>query len=162
MVFQIWALSFSLFSQSWSCENSEFAYSFQKWKPYSLLFILSLIWFGCSWMLNNILFVISRIIFSFDLCSFVFGWKTFHTQDESQDFIKRQQLRELAMLNSNFREESPGPSGSISPFNTSGMKRAKTGRWKRVFQVLRLWSRKLMAEKALPYIKTQPSLKRLG
>ncbi|KAH7866966.1 hypothetical protein Vadar_027252 [Vaccinium darrowii] len=48
--------------------------------------------------------------------------------DESQDFIKRQQLRELAMLNSNFREESPGPSGSISPFNTSGMKRAKTGR----------------------------------
>ncbi|KAL0282546.1 UNVERIFIED_CONTAM: KH domain-containing protein [Sesamum angustifolium] len=48
--------------------------------------------------------------------------------DESQDFIKRQQLRELAMLNSNFREESPGPSGSVSPFNTSGMKRAKTGR----------------------------------
>ncbi|KAF9684886.1 hypothetical protein SADUNF_Sadunf04G0165300 [Salix dunnii] len=49
-------------------------------------------------------------------------------EDESQDFIKRQQLRELAMLNSNFREESPGPSGSVSPFNTSGMKRAKTGR----------------------------------
>ncbi|KAJ4832531.1 hypothetical protein Tsubulata_000090 [Turnera subulata] len=48
--------------------------------------------------------------------------------DESQDFIKRQQLRELAMLNSNFREDSPGPSGSVSPFNTSGMKRAKTGR----------------------------------
>lgn len=49
-------------------------------------------------------------------------------QDESQDFIKRQQLRELAMLNSSFREDSPGPSGSVSPFNTSGMKRAKTGR----------------------------------
>ncbi|XP_057435445.1 KH domain-containing protein At2g38610-like isoform X2 [Lotus japonicus] len=48
--------------------------------------------------------------------------------DESQDFIKRQQLRELAMLNSNFREESPGPSGSVSPFNSSGMKRAKPGR----------------------------------
>ncbi|KAL8122524.1 KH domain-containing protein At3g08620-like isoform X2 [Apium graveolens] len=48
--------------------------------------------------------------------------------DESQDFIKRQQLRELALLNSNFREDSPGPSGSVSPFNTSGMKRAKTGR----------------------------------
>ncbi|GAB4833109.1 hypothetical protein Ancab_031355 [Ancistrocladus abbreviatus] len=47
--------------------------------------------------------------------------------DESQDFYKRQQLRELAMLNSNFREDSPGPSGSVSPFNTSGMKRAKTG-----------------------------------
>ncbi|KAL4322254.1 hypothetical protein AHAS_Ahas04G0185400 [Arachis hypogaea] len=46
--------------------------------------------------------------------------------DESQDYIKRQQLRELAMLNSNFREESPGPSGSVSPFNSSGMKRAKT------------------------------------
>ncbi|KAK9279020.1 hypothetical protein L1049_012695 [Liquidambar formosana] len=48
--------------------------------------------------------------------------------DESQDFYKRQQLRELAMLNSNFREESPGPSGSVSPFTSSGMKRAKTGR----------------------------------
>ncbi|KAJ1388226.1 STAR protein, homodimerization region, partial [Sesbania bispinosa] len=48
--------------------------------------------------------------------------------DESQDYIKRQQLRELALLNSNFREESPGPSGSVSPFNSSGMKRAKTGR----------------------------------
>ncbi|CAJ2671047.1 unnamed protein product [Trifolium pratense] len=48
--------------------------------------------------------------------------------DESQDFIKRQQLRELALLNSNFREESPGPSGSVSPFNSSGMKRAKPGR----------------------------------
>ncbi|KAE9591931.1 putative STAR protein, homodimerization region [Lupinus albus] len=48
--------------------------------------------------------------------------------EESQDFIKRQQLRELAMLNSNLREESPGPSGSVSPFNSSGMKRAKTGR----------------------------------
>ncbi|KAL6967856.1 hypothetical protein U1Q18_033666 [Sarracenia purpurea var. burkii] len=47
--------------------------------------------------------------------------------DESQDFYKRQQLRELAMLNSNFREESPRPSGSVSPFNSSGMKRAKTG-----------------------------------
>ncbi|XP_020224896.1 KH domain-containing protein At2g38610 isoform X2 [Cajanus cajan] len=47
--------------------------------------------------------------------------------DESEDYIKRQQLRELAMLNSNFREESPGPSGSVSPFNSSGMKRAKTG-----------------------------------
>ncbi|GMP48836.1 hypothetical protein CsSME_00016053 [Camellia sinensis var. sinensis] len=47
--------------------------------------------------------------------------------DESQDIYKRQQLRELAMLNSNFREESPRPSGSISPFGSSGMKRAKTG-----------------------------------
>ncbi|XP_047341488.1 KH domain-containing protein At2g38610-like [Impatiens glandulifera] len=48
--------------------------------------------------------------------------------EESDDYIKRQQLRELALLNSNFREESPGPSGSVSPFNTSGMKRPKTGR----------------------------------
>ncbi|XP_043702751.1 KH domain-containing protein At3g08620-like isoform X1 [Telopea speciosissima] len=48
--------------------------------------------------------------------------------DESQDFYKREQLRELALLNSNFREESPHPSGSVSPFNSSGMKRAKTGR----------------------------------
>ncbi|RZC77921.1 hypothetical protein C5167_002099 [Papaver somniferum] len=49
--------------------------------------------------------------------------------DESQDLYKRQQLRELALLNSNFREESPRPpSGSVSPFGSSGMKRAKTGR----------------------------------
>ncbi|KAA8517569.1 hypothetical protein F0562_017801 [Nyssa sinensis] len=34
--------------------------------------------------------------------------------DESQDYIKRQQLRELAMLNSNFREDSPGPSAQGS------------------------------------------------
>lgn len=49
-------------------------------------------------------------------------------QDESQDYVKKQQLRELALLNSNLREESPGPSGSVSPFNSGGMKRAKTGR----------------------------------
>ncbi|PWA42174.1 KH domain-containing protein [Artemisia annua] len=49
------------------------------------------------------------------------------SKDESEDYIKRQKLRELAMLNSNFREESPGPSGSVSPFNISGMKRPKTG-----------------------------------
>ncbi|KAJ3669100.1 hypothetical protein LUZ60_011050 [Juncus effusus] len=50
--------------------------------------------------------------------------------DESQDFYKRQQLRELAMLNSSLREESPNPSsGNISPFgDNGGMKRAKTGR----------------------------------
>ncbi|XP_050287843.1 KH domain-containing protein At3g08620-like [Quercus robur] len=47
--------------------------------------------------------------------------------DESQDILKRQQLRELAMLNSNFREESPQPHGTISPFTSNGMKRAKTG-----------------------------------
>lgn len=48
--------------------------------------------------------------------------------DESQDYIKRQQLRELALLNSNLRENSPGPSGSVSPFNSNAMKRPKTGR----------------------------------
>ncbi|PWA72649.1 KH domain-containing protein [Artemisia annua] len=53
----------------------------------------------------------------------------FIDQDESEDYIKRQQLRELAMLNSNFREENPGPSGIVSPFNTSGMKHPKTGGW---------------------------------
>ncbi|XP_059291517.1 KH domain-containing protein At3g08620-like isoform X2 [Lycium ferocissimum] len=47
--------------------------------------------------------------------------------DESQDIYKRQQLRELALLNNNFREESPQPRGSLSPFSSSGMKRAKTG-----------------------------------
>ncbi|CAL0308963.1 unnamed protein product [Lupinus luteus] len=48
--------------------------------------------------------------------------------DESQDFYKRQQLRELAMLKSNFREDSPQPqlSGSVSPFTSNELKRAKT------------------------------------
>uniref|UniRef100_A0ACD5WF58 Uncharacterized protein n=1 Tax=Avena sativa TaxID=4498 RepID=A0ACD5WF58_AVESA len=46
--------------------------------------------------------------------------------DETQDFYKRQQLRELAMLNSTLREDSPHP-GSVSPFSNGGMKRAKTG-----------------------------------
>ncbi|GMI63832.1 hypothetical protein like AT5G56140 [Hibiscus trionum] len=47
--------------------------------------------------------------------------------DESQDFYKKQQLRELAMLNGTLREEGSPMSGSVSPFHDSlGMKRAKT------------------------------------
>ncbi|KAK8468656.1 hypothetical protein PHAVU_006G080900 [Phaseolus vulgaris] len=46
--------------------------------------------------------------------------------DESHDIYKRQQLRELAMLNSNFREESPQLSGSVSPFTSNEIKRVKT------------------------------------
>ncbi|XP_010252937.1 PREDICTED: KH domain-containing protein At5g56140-like isoform X2 [Nelumbo nucifera] len=47
--------------------------------------------------------------------------------DESQDFFKKQQLRELAMLNGTLREEGSHLSGSVSPFHNSlGMKRAKT------------------------------------
>lgn len=47
--------------------------------------------------------------------------------DESQDFYKKQQLRELAMLNGTLRDEGSQMSGSVSPFNNSlGMKRAKT------------------------------------
>ncbi|RDX92373.1 KH domain-containing protein, partial [Mucuna pruriens] len=49
--------------------------------------------------------------------------------DESQDLYKRQQLRELAMLNSNFREESPQLSGSVSPFTSNEIKRAKTDQY---------------------------------
>lgn len=51
-------------------------------------------------------------------------------QDESMDYYKKQQLRELAILNGTLREESPSPhlSPSVSPFNSTGMKRAKTGR----------------------------------
>ncbi|KAL0412785.1 UNVERIFIED_CONTAM: KH domain-containing protein [Sesamum radiatum] len=53
-------------------------------------------------------------------------------KDESMDVYKKQQLRELAMLNGTFREESPSMSPSMSPgmspFNSTGMKRAKTGR----------------------------------
>ncbi|GLT85759.1 hypothetical protein SLE2022_039370 [Rubroshorea leprosula] len=52
--------------------------------------------------------------------------------DESLDQYKKQQLRELAMLNGTLREESPSMSPSISPsmspFNSAGMKRAKTGK----------------------------------
>lgn len=49
--------------------------------------------------------------------------------DESQDMIKKQQLRELAMLNGTLRDDSSQMSGSLSPFHNSnslGMKRAKT------------------------------------
>lgn len=52
--------------------------------------------------------------------------------DESFDHYKKQQLRELAMLNGTLREESPSMSPSLSPsmspFNSTGMKRAKTGK----------------------------------
>lgn len=50
--------------------------------------------------------------------------------DESMDYYKKQQLRELAILNGSLREESPSShlSPSVSPFNSTGMKRAKTGR----------------------------------
>lgn len=52
--------------------------------------------------------------------------------DESLDNYKKQQLRELALLNGTLREESPRMSPtmspSMSPFNGTGMKRAKTGR----------------------------------
>ncbi|WVZ98588.1 hypothetical protein U9M48_044011 [Paspalum notatum var. saurae] len=51
--------------------------------------------------------------------------------DESMDYYKKQQLRELAILNGTLREKSPSPllNPSVSPFNsTTGMKRAKTGR----------------------------------
>ncbi|XP_039048683.1 KH domain-containing protein At5g56140-like isoform X2 [Hibiscus syriacus] len=47
--------------------------------------------------------------------------------DESQDFYKKQQLRELAMLNGTLREEGSPMSAPLSPFqNSLGMKRAKT------------------------------------
>ena len=56
-----------------------------------------------------------------------FCFSSFHAQDESQDYYKKQQLRELAMLNGTLREEGSPMSGSVSPFNNSlGMKRAKT------------------------------------
>ncbi|OAY64234.1 KH domain-containing protein At5g56140-like [Ananas comosus] len=47
--------------------------------------------------------------------------------DESVDFFKKQQLRELAMLNGTLRDDSSQKSGSVSPFHNSlSMKRAKT------------------------------------
>ncbi|XP_020261888.1 KH domain-containing protein At1g09660/At1g09670-like isoform X2 [Asparagus officinalis] len=47
--------------------------------------------------------------------------------DESMDYYKKNQLRELAILNGTLREESPQMSPSVSPFNSTSMKRAKTG-----------------------------------
>ncbi|XP_042472832.1 KH domain-containing protein At5g56140-like [Zingiber officinale] len=47
--------------------------------------------------------------------------------DESMDFLKKQQLRELALLNGTLRDEGSHTSGSVSPFHDSlAMKRAKT------------------------------------
>ncbi|XP_057765368.1 KH domain-containing protein At5g56140 isoform X2 [Salvia miltiorrhiza] len=47
--------------------------------------------------------------------------------DESQDYYKKQQLRELALLNGTLRDDGSQMSGSVSPFHNSlGMKRAKT------------------------------------
>ncbi|XP_062169228.1 KH domain-containing protein At5g56140 isoform X3 [Alnus glutinosa] len=47
--------------------------------------------------------------------------------EETHDFYKKQQLRELAMLNGTLREEGSPMAGSVSPFHNSlGMKRAKT------------------------------------
>ncbi|KAI9100176.1 hypothetical protein K1719_024394 [Acacia pycnantha] len=47
--------------------------------------------------------------------------------DESHDFYKKQQLRELALINGTLRDEGSPMSGSVSPFHNSlGMKRAKT------------------------------------
>jgi hypothetical protein len=60
------------------------------------------------------------------------------------DYYKKQQLRELAILNGTLREESPSPhlSPSVSPFNSTGMKRAKTGRWSgSVSERKKNWSR---------------------
>ncbi|XP_042437366.1 KH domain-containing protein At1g09660/At1g09670-like [Zingiber officinale] len=48
--------------------------------------------------------------------------------DEFMDYYKKQQLRELAILNGSMREDSPNMSPSASPFNNTCMKRAKTGR----------------------------------
>ncbi|XP_058219076.1 KH domain-containing protein At4g26480-like isoform X1 [Rhododendron vialii] len=48
--------------------------------------------------------------------------------DEAHDFYKKQQLRELALINGTLRDEGSQMSGSVSPFHNSlGMKRAKTG-----------------------------------
>ncbi|RRT45666.1 hypothetical protein BHE74_00025950 [Ensete ventricosum] len=50
-----------------------------------------------------------------------------YPNDESVDFFKKQQLRELAMLNGTLRDEGSHTSGSASPFHNSlGLKRAKT------------------------------------
>lgn len=53
--------------------------------------------------------------------------RIFIFQEESHDFFKQQQLRELAMINGTLRDEGTHMSGSVSPFHSSlSMKRAKT------------------------------------
>ncbi|GMJ08248.1 hypothetical protein like AT1G09660 [Hibiscus trionum] len=42
--------------------------------------------------------------------------------DETLDNYKKQQLRELALLNGTLREESPSMSSGMSPFNNTGMR----------------------------------------
>jgi protein quaking len=70
-------------------------------------------------MLKSMLLAL-RLVF-LHLISFVLS-----IQDESQEYYKRQQLRELAMLNSPVREESPHTGGAPpSPFSNGGMKRVK-------------------------------------
>lgn len=61
-------------------------------------------------------------------CEYLYFCKFPFVQDESQDFYKKQQLRELAMINGTLRDEGSQMSGSVSPFNSNslGMKRAKT------------------------------------
>ena len=44
------------------------------------------------------------------------GW----VQEDQFDHVKRAQLRELAVLNGNLREESPGPCPSPPPFGRGG------------------------------------------
>lgn len=114
--------------QDWSCFQQHFL---NQWVKVSFLLLLRLIinlsWISC--IPHPLMHLIRIFPFSFSRTWCVLTNFWFHLQDESHDYIKRQQLRELAMLNSSFREESPGPGGSVSPFNSSGMKRAKTGRW---------------------------------
>lgn len=76
---------------------------------------------------QNLIFYLFIYLFISPCEAFVFLILfTLLVQDESQDLYKRQQLRELAMLNSNFREESPQLSGSVSPFTSNEIKRPKT------------------------------------
>lgn len=72
-------------------------------------------------MFNVFVFLSSSLKFYFSLILPIV------MQDESQDFYKKQQLRELAMLNGTLRDDGSQMSGSVSPFHNSlGMKRAKT------------------------------------
>lgn len=50
------------------------------------------------------------------------------TQEIIEELLKPLQLCELATLNSNFRKGSLRPSVSVSPFNSSRVKHAETGR----------------------------------
>jgi protein quaking len=85
----------------------------------------------CFFFVNlpfSVLVPVSTMLSTYSGLGFIiiYAYMFKYCQDESMDFFKKQQLRELAMLNGTLRDDSSQKSGSVSPFHNMGMKRAKT------------------------------------